>query len=123
MPGLRRAASWRDGNNRKRRSKMLKFYYNGAPNPTKVALFLEESGLPYEPIAVDTRRGDQFKPEYLKINPNAKAPSIVDDGVAIFDSNAILLYLAEKTGKFLPANTAERGPMLSWLMFVASGIG
>jgi GSH-dependent disulfide-bond oxidoreductase len=103
---------------------MLKFYYNTAPNPTKVALLLEELGLPYEAIPLDTRKGEQFKPEYLAINPNAKAPSIVDGDVKVFDSNAILLYLAEKTGKFLPENTpAARGPMLSWLMFVASGIG
>ena len=103
---------------------MLKFYYNAAPNPMKVALFLEEAGLDYEPVPVDTRKGEQFTPEYMAINPNAKAPSIVDDGVPVFDSNAILLYLAEKTGKFLPADTAaDRGALLSWLMFVASGIG
>ncbi len=103
---------------------MLKFYYSGAPNPTKVALFLEEAGLKYEPIPVDTRKGDQHKPEFLAVNPNAKVPAIVDDGVTVFDSNAILLYLAEKTGKFLPANTpANRGELLSWLFFVASGVG
>ena len=103
---------------------MLKFYFNGSPNPTKVALFLEEAGLPYEPIAVDTRKGDQFKPAFLAINPNGKVPAIDDGGVIVFDSNAILLYLAEKTGKFLPASTpANRGPMLSWLMFVATGVG
>ena len=103
---------------------MLKFYFNGSPNPTKVALCLEEMGLAYEPVAIDTRKGDQFKPEFLAVNPNGKVPAIVDDGVTIFDSNAILLYLAEKTGKFLPANTpAARGPMLSWLMFVATGVG
>src|ERR1700752_2843720 len=79
---------------------MLKFYFNGSPNPTKVALFLEESGLPFEPVAVDTRKGDQFRPEFLKINPNAKVPAIDDNGILVFDSNAILLYLAEKTGKF-----------------------
>ncbi len=104
---------------------MLKFYFNGSPNPTKVALFLEEAEIPYEPIPVDTRRGQQFAPIYLAINPNAKVPAIVDDGgVAVFDSNAILLYLAEKTGKFLPEKTpAARGEMLSWLMFVATGAG
>ena len=103
---------------------MLKFYYNAAPNPMKVALFLEESGLAYEPVAVDTRKGDQHKPEYLAINPNAKAPTIVDDGITVFDSNAILLYLAEKTGKFLPEDTPEaRARLLSWLMFVATGVG
>src|SRR4249920_4267292 len=103
---------------------MLKFYFNGSPNPTKVALFLEEAGLAYEPVAVDTRKGDQFTPEYLAINPNAKVPAIDDDGVFVFDSNAILLYLAEKTGKFLPANTpANRAQTLSWLMFIATGLG
>jgi GST-like protein len=103
---------------------MLKFYMSGAPNPTKVALFLEEAGLPYEPIPVDTRKGDQHKPEFLKINPNAKVPAIVDGDVTVFDSNAILLYLAEKTGKFLPPNTpANRGELLSWLMFVGTGVG
>jgi GSH-dependent disulfide-bond oxidoreductase len=103
---------------------MLKFYFNTAPNPNKVALFLEESGLAFEAIPVDTRKGEQFKPEFLKVNPNAKVPAIDDDGVFVFDSNAILLYLAEKTGKFLPANTpANRAKMLSWLMFIASGLG
>lgn len=103
---------------------MLKFFFNGSPNPTKVALFLEEAGLAYEPVAVDTRRGDQFKPGFVALNPNAKVPALVDGDVTVFDSNAILLYLAEKTGKFLPAATpAERGEMLSWLMFVATGIG
>ena len=103
---------------------MIKFYYNTAPNPAKVALFLEESGLPYEVVPIDTRKREQHTPEYTAINPNAKVPSIDDDGVVVFDSNAILLYLAEKTGRFLPANTpSARGRMYSWLMFVASGIG
>jgi GSH-dependent disulfide-bond oxidoreductase len=103
---------------------MLKFYFNGAPNPNKVALFLEESGLPFELVAVDTRKGEQFKPEFIKVNPNGKVPAIDDDGVFVFDSNAILLYLAEKTGKFLPASTpANRAQLLSWLMFIATGLG
>ena len=103
---------------------MIKFYYNLAPNPTKVALCLEEMALPYELVPVDTRKGDQHKPEFLAINPNAKVPAIVDGDATVFDSNAILLYLAEKTGKFLPGKSdAERGQMLSWLMFIASGIG
>ncbi len=101
---------------------MLKFYFNGSPNPTKVALFLEEAGLAFEPIAVDTRKGAQFQPDFMKLNPNAKVPVIIDDGKVVFDSNAILLYLAEKTGKFLPP-ASERGSLLSWLMFVATGIG
>ena len=103
---------------------MIKFYYNLAPNPMKVALCLEEMGLKYELAPVDTRKGEQHAPEYLAINPNAKVPAIVDDGTAIFDSNAILLYLAEKTGKFLgPKSGPKRGELLSWMMFVASGIG
>lgn len=103
---------------------MLKFYFNGSPNPTKVALLLEETGIPYEAIPVDTRTGAQFKPDFLAINPNGKVPAIDDDGVVVFDSNAILLYLAEKTGKFLPAATPKaRAELLSWLMFVASGVG
>jgi len=102
---------------------MIKFYYSTAPNPMKVALCLEEMGLGYEPIPVDTRKGEQHKPGYLAVNPNAKVPAIVDGDMTMFDSNAIVLYLAEKTGKFLPNKPAERGPMLSWLMFVASGIG
>ena len=103
---------------------MIKFYFNLAPNPTKVALFLEEAGLPYEAIAVDTRKGEQFDPAFLAINPNAKVPAITDGDVTVFDSNAILLYLAEKTGQFLPEDTpVARGQLLSWLMFVATGIG
>ncbi len=101
---------------------MLDFYFNGSPNPSKVGLYLYETGLPFNPKPVDTRRGDQFKPEIVALNPNAKVPIIVDHGAVVFDSNAILLYLAEKTGKFLPA-PAHRGEMLSWLMFVATGVG
>ena len=103
---------------------MIKFYFSGAPNPTKVGLLLEETGLAYEAIPVDTRKGEQHKAEFLKVNPNAKVPVIVDGDATVFDSNAILLYLAEKTGKFLPPNTPKnRGELLSWLMFAASGVG
>ncbi len=103
---------------------MLKFYFNGSPNPTKVALLLEEIGIAYEPVPIDVRLGQQLAPEFLAVNPNGKVPAINDDGAIVFDSNAILLYLAEKTGKFLPANTSKaRGELLSWLMFVASGVG
>jgi GSH-dependent disulfide-bond oxidoreductase len=103
---------------------MIKFYYHSAPNPLKVALFLEESGLPYEVLPVDIRKGEQHLPAFTAINPNAKTPAIVDGDVTVFDSNAILLYLAEKSGQFLPPdNAAARGQMLSWLMFVASGVG
>jgi len=103
---------------------MIKFYYHPSPNPAKVALFLEEAGLPYELVPVDTRKGEQHQPAFLTINPNAKTPAIVDGDATVFDSNAILLYLAEKTGKFLPPNTPKvRGEFFSWLMFVATGIG
>jgi GST-like protein len=101
---------------------MLKFYYSLAPNPMKVALLLEETGLPYEAIPVDTRKGEQHSAAFKALNPNAKVPVIVDEATTVFDSNAILLYLAEKTGQFL-TEPRDRGPMLSWLMFVASGIG
>ena len=103
---------------------MIKFYYHPSPNPAKVALFLEELGLAYELVPVDTRKGEQHLPAFTAINPNAKTPALVDGEAVVFDSNAILLYLAEKSGRFLPANTPEaRAQMLSWLMFVATGIG
>ena len=103
---------------------MIKFYYNTAPNPTKVALCLEEMGLSYEAMPVDTRKGEQHAPAFLAINPNAKAPAIVDGDATVFDSSAILFYLAEKTGTFLPENTpAARGRLYSWMMFVGTGIG
>jgi GST-like protein len=102
---------------------MLKFYFNLAPNPRKVALFLEESELPFEAVPVDTRKGEQHTAAYLAVNPNAKVPAVVDtDGTVVFDSSAILLYLAEQTGLFLPPPSC-RGELLSWLLFTASGIG
>lgn len=105
-------------------SLMIKFFYNGAPNPLKVALFLEEVGVPYEAVPVDTKRGDQHTDSFRAINPNSKVPAILDGDTAIFDSNAILLYLAEKTGQFLTSEPEKnRGQLLSWLMFVASGVG
>jgi GST-like protein len=102
---------------------MIEFYFNAAPNPMKVALFLEESGLEYRPVPVDTKLGQQHTPAFRAINPNSKVPALIDDGVAVFDSNAILLYLAEKTGQFMPTDPAQRGPLLSWLFFIASGVG
>jgi len=108
---------------------MLKFYYSGAPNPMKVALFLEESGLPYEPIPVDTRKAEQHKPEYLAINPNNKIPSIIDpDGpggkpFTLFESGAILMYLAEKSGKLWPTDLRQRYTVIQWLMFQMGGVG
>ena len=103
---------------------MIEFYFHSSPNPLKVALFLEEAGLPYKTILVDVRKGEQHRPDFLKLNPNAKVPVIVDGDVTVFDSSAILLYLAEKTKQFLSENIpAKRAEMLSWLMFVASGVG
>jgi GST-like protein len=101
---------------------MIRFYYNLAPNPMKVALALEEMGLAYEPVPVDGRKGEQFAPDFLKVNPNGKVPAIVDGDTTVFDSNAIVLYLGEKTGQFL-GSPAQRGALLSWLMFVATGVG
>ena len=104
---------------------MIKFYYNAAPNPMKVALLLEELGLSYEAVPVDTRKGEQFAADYLAVNPNGKVPALVDGDATVFDSNAILLYLADKTRRFVPLDPASpaRAEMLSWLMFVATGVG
>lgn len=101
---------------------MLKFYFHQTPNPMKVALYLEETGLPYQLIAVDTLKGEQHTPEYRAINPNGKTPAIEDDNKRVFDSTAILMYLSEKTGK-LAGKPENRGEMLSWLMFLATGLG
>ena len=107
---------------------MIRFYYHPTPNPAKISLFLEEAGLPYEVVPVDTSKGEQHLPAFKAINPNAKVPAIVDtEGpggkeARIFDSSAILLYLGEKTGKLLGA-PADRGELLSWLFFIASGLG
>lgn len=101
---------------------MLKFYFHPSPNPMKAALLLEELETPFELIGVDTFKGQQHTAEFRKINPNAKVPAIDDDGIVVFDSHAILLYLAEKHGKFVPTHAAERAAMLSWLQFVATGL-
>ena len=84
----------------------------------------EEADIPYEIVAVDTRKGDQHKPEFVKINPNAKTPALLGGDVRVFDSNAIMIYLAGKYQRFLPADTERnKADMLSWLMVVATGIG
>jgi glutathione S-transferase len=107
---------------------MIRFYFHPTPNPAKVALFLEEAGLPYETIPVDTSKGEQHLPAFRAVNPNGKAPAIIDTqgpggGEArVFDSSAILLYLGEKTGRFLGA-AADRPELLSWLFFIGSGLG
>lgn len=103
---------------------MMRFYFNLSPNPMKVALALEEMEVAYEPVVVDTRKGEQFAPDYLAVNPNGKVPALVDGDAVVFDSNAILLYLAGKTGRFgPPAGEKAQGEFLSWMMFVASGLG
>ena len=107
---------------------MIRFYFHPTPNPAKVSLFLEETGLPYEVVPVDTSKGEQHLPAFRAINPNGKVPAIVDtEGPSgrearVFDSTAILLYLAEKTGQFLGA-PEDRPELLSWLAFIASGLG
>lgn len=107
---------------------MIRFYFHPTPNPAKVALFLEEAGLPYEVVPVDTSKGEQHAPAFRAINPNGKVPAILDtDGpggleTRVFDSGAILLYLGEKIGRFM-ASPAHHGELLSWLFFIASGLG
>jgi len=107
---------------------MIDLYYFPSPNTWKVSIMLEECGLPYRLIPIDTLAGDQFKPEFLRISPNNKVPAIVDhdgDGgaVSLFESGAILLYLAEKTGKLLPAAGAPRARALEWLFWQVGGLG
>jgi len=101
---------------------MLKLYYHPTPNSTKVAVLLEELELPYEVTTIDIMKGEQHGLEFRKVNPNAKVPAITDDGVNVFDSHAILIYLAEKHEKFLPLETGARAAAFSWLEFVASGL-
>jgi GST-like protein len=108
---------------------MIDVYSWATPNGHKVHIMLEECGLPYRVIPVNIGTGDQFKPEFLKISPNNKIPAIVDpqgpDGkpIALFESGAILLYLAAKTGKLLPKTDREKFEVLQWLMFQMGGVG
>ncbi len=108
---------------------MIDAYSWATPNGHKVHIMLEECGLPYRAIPVDISAGDQFKPEFLRISPNNKIPAIVDpqgpDGklISIFESGAILVYLAGKTGKFLPKGDREKYEVLEWLMFQMGGVG
>ena len=108
---------------------MIEVYSWATPNGHKVHIMLEECGLPYRVTAVDIGAGDQFKPEFLAISPNNKIPAIVDpDGpggkpISLFESGAILLYLAGKTGRYLPQDTAGRYRVLEWLMFQMGGVG
>jgi len=109
---------------------MIDLYYWTTPNGHKITLFLEEAGVPYTIHPVNLGRGGQFKPEFLAISPNNRIPAIVDqdpaDGgapVSIFESGAILLYLAEKTGKFLPKDLRGRITALEWLFWQVGGLG
>jgi GST-like protein len=108
---------------------MIDFYYWPTPNGHKVAIMLEELGLPYRLKPVNILRGEQFKPAFLKINPNNKIPAIVDrDGpggkpFAIFESGAILQYLAEKHGRFMPQEVRRRYTVIQWLTFQVAGVG
>jgi len=107
---------------------VIRLYFHPTPNPFKVALFLEESGLAYEVVPVDTSKGEQHTPAFRAINPNGKVPAIVDTegpggGEArVFDSSAILLYLGDKIGRFVGLS-GDRPELLSWLFFVATGLG
>ena len=108
---------------------MIELYTWTTPNGRKVSIMLEETGLPYNVHPVDIGKGEQFRPDFVAINPNSKIPAIIDsDGpggapLAIFESGAILIYLAEKTGKLLPRDPVARIAALQWLMFQMGGVG
>ncbi len=109
---------------------MIDLHYWTTPNGHKITIFLEETGLPYRIVPVNIGRGDQFKPEFLAIAPNNRIPAIVDqapaDGgppVSVFESGAILVYLAEKTGRFLPRDLRGRNEVMQWLFWQMGGLG
>ncbi|MBI3711078.1 MAG: glutathione S-transferase N-terminal domain-containing protein [Proteobacteria bacterium] len=109
---------------------MIDVYYWPTPNGHKITMFLEEAGLPYTLIPVNIGKGDQFKPDFLKISPNNRMPAIVDRApkgggapISVFGSGAILMYLADKTGKFLPTETRARYDVLQWLFWQMAGLG
>ncbi|HEX7810568.1 MAG TPA: glutathione S-transferase N-terminal domain-containing protein [Burkholderiales bacterium] len=108
---------------------MIDLYTWSTPNGRKVSIMLEELSLPYNVHAIDIGKGDQFQPDFVAISPNSKIPAIVDsegpDGrpYALFESGAILLYLAEQSGRFLPAKKSERFEVIQWLMFQMGGVG
>lgn len=101
---------------------MLDFYFHATPNSMKVAVLLQELNLAFTVRPVDIFKGEQHAPAFLKINPNAKVPALVDDGGTVVDSHAILLYLAEKHGRFIPVGIGGKATMLSWLQLVATGL-
>ncbi len=109
---------------------MIEVYYWTTPNGHKVTLFCEEAGVPYKIIPVNISTGEQFKPDFLEISPNNRVPAMVDTEpkgggapISVFESGAILLYLAEKTGKFLPASPRERADVQQWLFWQMAGLG
>ena len=112
-----------------RHPERLQLYSLNTPNGVKVSIMLEETGLPYEPHLVDITADETWTPEFLSLNPNGKIPAIIDpDGpggrpLALFESGAILLYLADKTGRFLPADPARRYETIQWVMFQMAAIG
>jgi GSH-dependent disulfide-bond oxidoreductase len=105
---------------------MIDLYTWSTPNGRKVSIMLEEVGLPYTVHAVDISKDEQFKPDFLKISPNNRIPAIVDrdnDGLPLFESGAILMYLADKTGQFMPTNDRARWQAVQWLMWQMGGVG
>jgi GST-like protein len=109
---------------------MIELHYWTTPNGHKITMFLEEAGLDYKIVPVNIGKGEQFKPEFLAVSPNNRIPAILDrkpkDGgapIPVFESGAILLYLAEKTGKFLPADTRQRYDTIQWLFWQMGGLG
>ncbi|KAF1050730.1 MAG: Disulfide-bond oxidoreductase YfcG [Stenotrophomonas maltophilia] len=109
---------------------MIELYYWPTPNGHKITLFLEEAGIDYRIQPVDIGAGDQFKPEFLAFSPNNRMPAIIDtaptdggDAISVFESGAILVYLAEKTGQFLPSDLRGRKTVLEWLFWQVGGLG
>jgi GST-like protein len=102
---------------------MIELFTAPTPNGRKVSIALEEMAVPYKVHAIDLKAAEQKSPEFLKINPNGRIPAIVDDGFAVFESGAILLYLAEKYGKLLPAAPQARSVAIQWLMWQMGGLG
>ena len=102
---------------------MIELYTAATPNGHKISIALEELGLPYQVHALSFDKKEQKAPEFLRINPNGRIPAIVDDGFAVFESGAILIYLAEKTGRLMPSDAKGRSLVLQWLMFQMGGVG
>tara|TARA_B100000959_G_scaffold247907_1_gene274475 strand:- start:174 stop:845 length:672 start_codon:yes stop_codon:yes gene_type:complete len=102
---------------------MIELYTASTPNGWKASVALEELGLPYTVHPISLADGDQKTPEFLRICPNGRIPALVDDGFAVFESGAILIYLAEKTGRLMPADVKGRSQVIQWLMFQMAGIG